>query len=251
MKDYEVSTYGDSYAAVYDLWYGDEDSARAKNLSDPEHVARKVAELALGGPVLELGIGSGRLAIAINKMGLKVTGVDSSTLMLDLLRSKPDAQNITVIHDDMSKCSELEADSYSVVLIGFNTFFNLTTKESQQQCIRTCARVLKPGGKLVIEAFVPVPQATDHVSVRSMEVDQLLLDAVKVDPLNQTISGQLVKMSKNGNEFYPYLLRYCTPPEIDEMASTTGFDLVERHQDWLNNTFNSESSKHVSVWQVS
>jgi|TARA_B110000438_G_scaffold94157_1_gene93594 ubiquinone/menaquinone biosynthesis C-methylase UbiE len=250
MKDYEASTYGDTYAAVYDLWYGEEDSARAKNLSDPEHVARKVVELALGGAVLELGIGSGRLAIAMDRIGLKVTGVDSSALMLDLLRSKSDARNITVIHDDMSKCTDLEADSYSVVLIGFNTFFNLTTKESQEACIRTCARVLKPGGKLVIEAFVPVPQATDHVSVRSMEVDQLLLDAVKVDPISQTISGQLVKMSKTGNEFYPYLLRYCTPPEIDEMTRATGFELLARHQDWLNNTFDSESSKHVSVWQL-
>ena len=84
MKDYKASTYGDTYAAVYDLWYGEQDSARAKNLSDPDHVARKVVELAEAGAVLELGIGSGRLAIAIDKMGLEVTGVDSSALMLDL-----------------------------------------------------------------------------------------------------------------------------------------------------------------------
>ena len=249
MKDYKASTYGDTYAAVYDLWYGEQDSARAKNLSDPDHVARKVVELAEAGAVLELGIGSGRLAIAIDKMGLEVTGVDSSALMLDLLRSKHDAKNIRIVHDDMSKCSELEDNSYSVVLIGFNTFFNLTTRKSQQECIQTCARVLKPKGKLIIEAFVPVPQVTDHVSVRSMEVDELLLDAVKVDPINQTISGQLVKMSTAGNQFYPYLLRYCSPTEIDEMAVESGFKLVERHQDWLNNSFHEESSKHVSVWQ--
>jgi ubiquinone/menaquinone biosynthesis C-methylase UbiE len=249
VKDYTARTYGDRHAAVYDEWYGDDGGIALTRIGNPDQVATHVAHLADGGPVLELGVGSGRLALPLAAQGLTVTGVDASAAMLDLLRAKPDADQITLIEGDMADPPGLADNSFAVVLVGFNTFFNLTTLAAQTTCMASIERLLQPGGHLVIEAFVPAPDGHDGLTVRTVELDRVLLDAVQIDPEQQTITGQRIEITEDGNRLFPYLLRYLTPEQFDQMAAQTGMGLLTRHENWAGEAFAKTSGTHVSVWQ--
>ena len=102
MEGYDERTYGDRMAAVYDEWYGEDGGVALTVIGNPTEVAERIADLAEGGPVLELGVGTGRLALAMAEYGLAVTGVDSSTAMLDRLRAKPGASRLTLVEGDMA-----------------------------------------------------------------------------------------------------------------------------------------------------
>jgi SAM-dependent methyltransferase len=155
---YRPSTYGDRFADVYDDWYHD--------VSDVDATVERVAALARprGGRVLELGAGSGRLAIPLAGAGLEVWAVDASDAMLERLRAKPGGEAVHVIVGDMAELAapELAAGpdgglGFSVVLCAFNTLFNLTDTASQARCLTRVAALLAPDGRLLVEAFVPPP----------------------------------------------------------------------------------------------
>ena len=149
----------------------------------------------------------------------------------------------------MAAPPSLTDDTFSVVLVGFNTFFNLTTVEAQAGCMASAARLLQGGGRFVVEAFVPDPKlATDGVSARYVGLDRVLLDVVKVDGAKQVITGQRIEISAAGNRLFPYVLRYATPNQMDAMASAAGLRLEDRAEDWHGTTFDDESPAHVSVW---
>ena len=251
MEKYGPETYGDLFACVYDEWYGDDGNVALTIMGNPDVVAEKILSLAEGGPVLELGVGSGRLALPIAKRGLDVTGVDASEAMLDLLRAKPDSETVTLIKGDMIDPPELEPETFSLILVGFNTFFNLTSQKDQESCIAVVKRLLKPGGRFVIEAFVPDPKTHDGFSIRSIEVDRVLADAVLIDEEKQTITGQRIEMTSSGNRLFPYLLRYAYPSQLDEMATKVGLSLEHRWRDWIDSPFTEESGVHISVWKKS
>ena len=249
MDGYGPGTYGDCHAEVYDDWYGDDGGIAVSHIGSPEAVAEVIAGLANGGQVLELGVGTGRLALPVAAMGFDVTGLDASPAMLDVLRAKPGADRLTLIEGDMADPVGLDNASFSVVLIGFNTLFNLTTESAQAACIGHIARLLEPGGRFVMEAFVPDPGAHDGMSMRAVELDRVVMDVTITDLETQQITGQRIEITEAGNRMFPYHLRYATPEQVDKMAATEGLELAHRWADWSRSEFTGDSDYHVSVWR--
>ncbi len=254
MEGYDLSTYGERFAPVYDRWYGevsdvDGTVARMNDLANSCLTLR--GEAGPAARLLELGIGSGRLALPLAAAGLAVTGIDSSPSMVALLNAKPGAGAITVIDGDMTRPDELTAERFDAVLVAFNTFFNLPSAQDQQRCFEGVARVLEPGGFLVVEAFVPHDdQPPAAVSPTQVTADHVVLTATIVDAESQTIRGQHIDITEAGIALRPWFLRYASPSQLDEAAAEAGLKLVDRHADWHGQTFDQESLHHVSTYQL-
>ena len=249
MDGYDSETYGETMAEVYDEWYGVDGGIAITQIGSSSEVADRVNTLAgPAGTVLELGVGTGRLALPLADRGLAVTGLDASPSMLDRLMAKPGADRLTLVAGDMADPT-IAGTGFDVVLVGFNTFFNLTTEATQQACMYGVAETLAPGGRFVLEAFVPAPDAHDGVSVRDVSIDRVMLDVVATDKAAQTITGQRIVMTAAGNRFFPYLLRYATPDQLDTMAAVAGLERVDRTEDWRGTPFSNDSSHHVSTWR--
>ncbi len=251
MDGYDSTTYGERIAEVYDEWYGDGGDLTLTRIGNPNEVADQIAILAgSAGRVLELGVGTGRLALPLADRGLAVTGLDASPSMLDRLKSKQGSERLTLVLGDMADPSTC-GSSFDVVLIGFNTLFNLTSEAAQQTCFSGVANLLMPDGYFVLEAFVPTPEAHNGVTVRDISIDRVMLDVVAIDPETQTITGQRIEMTTLGNRFFPYQLRYATPQQLDDMAIAAGLELIGRSEDWRNTPFTEDSPTHVSTWRQS
>ena len=163
------------------------------------------------------------------------------------IRDRPGSDRLTLVAGDMADPT-VAGTGFDVVLVGFNTFFNLATEAAQQACLHGVAETLAPEGRFVLEAFVPEPDAHDGVSVREVSVDRVMLDVVAIDRTAQTITGQRIVMTAAGNRFFPYLLRYATPDQLDAMAGDAGLERVDRTEDWRGTPFSNNSSYHVSTW---
>ncbi len=258
---YGPGAYGRAFADVYDDWYGSDGG------SDDE-VAATVARLhALAGPggrVLELGVGTGRLALPLAGAGMAVTGIDASPEMLEMLRSKPGAESVTTVLADMARLDDALSTSarFDLVLCAFNTLFILPTRAAQQQCLDGVARRLDPGGNLVLDALAPEgsPPADDpgaasgqpvgDVTVGRVDIDRVTLLVTRHDRARQTIAGQHVDITESGGvRLRPWLVHYLYPEQLDEMARAAGLSLVSRHEDWVGAEFREDSSRHVSVYR--
>ncbi len=176
--------------------------------------------------MLELGVGTGRLAIPIARAGLTVTGIDTSAAMLDRLAAADGGGSVTVVHGDM--IDDLPDGPFDVVLAAYNTLFNLVDDGAQQRCFAAVAERLAPGGSLVVETFVP--EASDHpegsgagssVEVRSMGVDHVVLSVSRHDPDGQRAEGQFVTLTETGGvRLRPWMVRWSTPAQLDAMAAS-------------------------------
>jgi SAM-dependent methyltransferase len=242
---YEAHTYGDRFADVYDSWYGD--------VTDVAACTRRLAELAGGGAVLELGIGSGRLALPLAERGVEVHGIDASAAMLDRLRAKPGGDQIRLTCGDMADLDLGDPPPFTVVFAAFNTLFNLATADRQRRCVARAASLLAPDGVLVLEAFVPAeagergPAST--IVPRRLDIDEVVLSASHHDEASQTITGQHIHITEGGIRLRPWHLRYAPPAELDAMAAAVGLHLSWRHADWDGTRFGPEASVHVSGYQ--
>lgn len=250
MEGYDASTYGDRYADVYDEWYADVTDVAACTT----HLAALVERLG-GGPVLELGVGSGRLALPLAELGLEVHGIDASSAMLDRLQAKPGGAGIHVTLGDMAELALPAPPAFTVVFVAFNTFFNLTSAAAQQRCLTRVADLLAPGGAFVLEAFVPSddlgPGAEAAVAPRRITADEVVLTVSQVDRGAQTITGQHVHLRESGIRLRPWHLRYATPDQLDEAAEAAGLQLVERAAGWGQQPFTASSGVHVSTYRRS
>ena len=144
MDGYSASTYGDRFADVYDDWYSDITDADATAdlvAGLVEHVADPSAR-----SVLELGMGTGRLALPLQERGLRVIGVDASEAMLDQLRAKPGSDDIELHAADLSAMDTLDLGPIGIALLAFNTLFNLTTETAQLACLTQCVSWLAADG---------------------------------------------------------------------------------------------------------
>jgi SAM-dependent methyltransferase len=240
--------YGRSFADVYDDWYADVTDVTAT-------VARvaALAEAAGGARVLELGVGSGRLALPMAATGLAVEGIDTSAAMLALLADKAGADTVVAHLGDMAEADSLVDGTFHVVLVAFNTFFNLDTEAQQQRCLEAAATILDPRGSLVIEAWVPTDPPTTltrDLSVTRVDIGRLVIAATEHDPVAQTITGQHVDITADGTRLRPWRLRYATPVQIDEMAARAGLQLVERHSGWDHEPITTTSLTHVSRYAL-
>jgi SAM-dependent methyltransferase len=244
VEGYDASTYGERFADVYDDWYGD--------LTEVDACTGRLAVLADGGPVLELGVGSGRLALPLAARGVEVHGIDASEAMLARLRAKPGSDAIRVTQGDMADLDLGEPPPFTVVFAAFNTLFNLPTAEAQRRCFERVASLLAPQGVFVVEAFVPAERGTagpaGSVSPRRITADEVVLSVSHHDAPQQTISGQHVHITDRGIRLRPWHLRYAPPEELDAMAAEAGLTLTWRCADWAETPFGPDAGVHVSAY---
>lgn len=247
MDGYEASTYGDRFADVYDDWYDDPDGTAACVAA----VAGLAGTVAAGDPprVLELGVGTGRVALPLAAAGLAVTGLDASGEMLARLAAKPGADAVTAVSGDMA--GPLPDGPFDVVVVARNTFFNLTTEAGQRACLAEVARVLAPGGRLVVEAFVPTDEdaPTSAVEVREISADRVRLFVDRHDPAAGEAWSSFVDITPAGVTFRPCHVRYLTPAQLDALAAAAGLDLATRAEDWAGAPFDDASAHHVSTYR--
>lgn len=242
MAEYNESTYGERIAGVYDEWPGVP--------QDAEAAAELLAPLAKGRRVLELGIGTGRVALALAARGVKMYGLDSSPAMVDKLRAKPGGAEIPVEIGDFADVRI--GGRFSLIYVVFNTLFALLTQERQLRCFQRVARRLAPDGAFVIQAFVPDLSRLDRgqrTSTRFLSDERTIIDVEMVDQANQRVHAQHVVVSSDAIQRYPIELRYAYPAELDLMARIAGMRLRERWGGWDRRLFSSESVAHVSVYE--
>jgi SAM-dependent methyltransferase len=241
MNDYDASTYGDRVAEVYDEWHG--------YMGDDGGVDL-LAELARGGRALELGVGTGRVALPLAARGVEVHGIDASSSMVEKMRAKPGGEGVTIHMGDFAG-ADVEG-KFSLVYVVFNTFFALLSQDEQVRCFRNVAERLDEGGVFLIEAFVPnlsLYAGGQTVRAANVTTDLVNLHAGRLDPVTQTVFGQQVIIDERGVRLYPIKLRYAWPSELDLMASLAGLRLRERWGGWRREPFTARSEKHVSVYE--
>jgi SAM-dependent methyltransferase len=243
VEGFDHTTYGERFADVYDEWYG--------HVSDVEGTVALVAHLADGDPVLELGVGTGRIALPLAAAGVAVSGVDASPAMVERLRAKPGGDAVPVTIGDFATAEVAGAGSFGVVLVAFNTLFNLATAEEQRRCFATAARHLRPGGAFVVEAFVPGDDGPDQsVTPSIIETDRVVLQAIRRDPVGQTVQGSVITITEGGGvRLRPWQIRYAPPDELDEMAAAAGLARAARWEGWRSEPFGDDSPRHVTVYR--
>ncbi len=244
MDGYTNSTYGDAFADVYDDWYHDVSDAEA-TVDFIAEVASERADL----PVLELGVGTGRLAVPLAARGLQVVGVDASAAMLAKLADN-DSSGLVICHlGDM--VDGLPAGPFAVVFVAFNTFFNLLDAARQRACFAAVAACLSPDGAFVIETFVPEPRSGSSVAVRSMTTDTVVLTVATHDEATQTAQGHYISLSEaDGVRLRPWAIRYATVEQLDEMAALAGLGVSERWEDPNHKEFTADSPRHITVYRT-
>jgi SAM-dependent methyltransferase len=243
MEGYDASTYGDRIAGVYDEWYGE------AAFLETEAAVAALAELAGSGPVLELAIGTGRVALPLAERGLELHGIDASEAMVAKLREKPGGDAIPVTIGDFA---DVAVDGrYELVYVVFNTLFALDSQDEQVRCFQNVAAHLEPGGVFVVEAFVPEPERFQgNVSVSKIGNDAVQIDMSLVDRAEQRSQSQHVVLTPQGARFYPVSIRWAYPAELDLMARLVGLRLRYRWSGWDRQPFTKTSGKHVSVYEL-
>ncbi|MDG4835031.1 class I SAM-dependent methyltransferase [Micromonospora sp. WMMD967] len=218
---------------------------------DPMPAVDFLADLADGGPVLELAIGTGRVALPLAERGLTVHGVEASEEMVAHLRAKPGGDRIPVVIADMA---DVPVDGeFRLAYLVFNTLFNLVDAERQADCFRNVARVLSPGGAFVIETFVPDPRSFDRdeqVQVREVTEDSATIRLHRYDRPAQRFIRQTITFDSDGVHLKPFAMRYAWPHQIDAMAQQAGLRLTERYADWQRRPFQADSPSHISVYRA-
>ena len=245
MDGYDASAYGDRIADVYDDWHS------FKEEETPDTVAL-LAELAGGGPALELAVGTGRVALPLAGRGVDVHGIDASEAMIAKLRAKPGGERLPVSVGDLA---DVAVDGpFRLVYLLFNTLFALPSQDEQARCFRNVAARLTGDGVFVVEAFVPdVTRYVrgEYTGVRRLEADGVMLHLSRHDPVCQVIETQLVALGAGGIRLQPVRLRYAWPAELDLMARLAGLRLLDRWGGWRREPFTAASPVHVSVYGAS
>jgi SAM-dependent methyltransferase len=235
----------------FDDWIAQRYESLNASLYDPAVLDPAVdflADLAAGGPVLEFGVGTGRLAVPLSRRGLRVCGIDDSTAMLARLRSDPDSESVESTFGDFTSTT-VGTSEFSLVYLVRNTITNLTTQDRQVDAFRNAAAHLRPGGCFVIENYIPELQrlppgetrrvfaaTPDHVAFEEYDIAA----QIAYSHHYWTVDGSLRSWSA------PF--RYVGPGELDLMARLAGMSLAGRWADWDRRPFASESRSHVSVW---
>lgn len=241
---YDSTSYGDGFADVYDEWYAE--------VTDVAATVSMVLGLAgPGGRVLELGVGTGRLAAPLAGAGLRVTGIDSSAAMLERIPTQPGGDEVVAICGDMVR--DLPDEPFDVCLVAYNTLFNLQGATEQRACFEAVAERLRPGGRFVVEVIVPDPTAPagGNVSVRSIAVDRVVLSVSDHRPHDQRTTGQFVELTESGGvRLRPWAIRWAPPDELDAMADSAGFVLEARFADMSRTPVTTDADQHVSIYRI-
>lgn len=246
LNDYTAESYGDGLADVYDLMYPDTPDAHAAgkflaNLAGPK------------GSVLELGVGTGRIAVQTASHGVQVHGVDASQAMLDkLYENHPDT---AVTTEKLDFINQSTGQKFDVVTIPLSTFFAATTPSSQLNLMKLMKDQLKPGGTIVLEGFDPTDfhaQQNPKTETLPLADGRLQINTIVVDRIRQLLTVDHITIGpKNGYEYAKEIIRYVFPTEMDMMALSQGLNIVARFGDWEQSPFTVNSLRHVSLYKDS
>ncbi|HKA93715.1 MAG TPA: class I SAM-dependent methyltransferase [Acidimicrobiia bacterium] len=240
-EGYDAATYGDAIADVYD--------DLPTHPPDADEAAELLAEVAGSGPALELAIGTGRIALPLVRRGVPVSGIDASEAMVARLRAKPGGERLPVTIGDFA---DVDVDGrFALVFVVYNTFFALLDQASQQRCFRRVAEHLAPGGRFVIEAFVPDLSRFERgqrVEVRHIDSESALLMLSRHRPAAQRVDSMLIRIANDSVRTWPVPIRYSYPSELDLMAEQAGLQPEHRWGGWARQPFTDASVKHVSVY---
>jgi SAM-dependent methyltransferase len=235
--------FGERVAAEYDRAEADMFEPAAVDAA-----VEMLARLAGGGRALELGIGTGRIALPLTRRGVPVHGIDLSRAMVARLRAKPGSESVRVTIGDFAT-TQVDG-TFSVAYLVFNTIMNLTTQAAQVACFRNVAAQLEPGGCFVIEVMTPdlrrLPPGQTAVPFE-VGPTQWAFDVYEV--ATQAMSSNYVRIDDGRAEYTSIPFRYVWPAELDLMAQLAGLRLRERWQGWTWEPFTGESRQHVSVWE--
>lgn len=241
MKDYQPALSFDEEVARLDRDFqrGDETEAVAF-----------LGHLAASGPALELGIGTGRIALPLTAGGMRVDGIDISPAMVAQLRTKPGGDQLSVTIGDFADVPV--PGSYRLIFVVFNTLFNLLTQEAQVRCFENVAAHLTVDGSFVVEGLTPGHlyqlRNNQYVEAEAIGVDEVRLDVLRFDPATQILEESHVSLSQAGVRLNPVVQRYATPSELDLMARLAGLRLKERWGGWDRRPFTATSTRHISVY---
>ena len=239
----DPAAYGDKVAEIYDELCRDVSQAAIETLAS------------LAGPngrALELGIGTGRMALPLAAKGIEVHGIDASSLMISKLRQKPGGERILVTTEDFANVGSVKGGPFNLVFCVFNTFFALLTQEDQVNCFKGVSSLLTQHGVFLLEAFVPdVTRFTTHqpVLLGGFKEDEVQMEASRHDINTQRVSSRLIRIRDGQVRIYPIEIRYAWPSELDLMARLEGMELKERWSSWDRRRFGPGSGMHISVYQ--
>jgi SAM-dependent methyltransferase len=235
--------FGQEIAARYD-----ETSAEMFAPAVVEPAVDFLAELAGTGSALELGIGTGRIALPLTERGVRVQGIDLSEAMVARMREKPGGERIPTTIGDFAT-TKVDG-TFTLAYLVFNTIVNLTTQDAQVACFENAARHLEPGGAFVIEVGVPSLRRLrpgESVNVSRYRDGYHCID--EFDVANQGLVSHHFRLVGDTFEERSIPFRYVWPSELDLMARIAGMSLRERWDGWTREPFTSESTRHVSVWE--
>jgi len=235
-------SFGEDVAAAYD---------NGAIRGDEVDTVAFLERLAGDGPVLELAIGTGRIGLPLAARGVRVDGIELSPAMAARLRAKPGGDRIRVTIGDFADVAV--PDTYQLIFVVFNTFFNLLSQDEQVRCFQNVAAHLADDGSFVIEAFVPGflyrLRSDQYVDAEAVEVGEVRLDVGRHDRVAQLLDESHVSLSNAGVRVFPIVTRYAWPSELDLMARIAGLHLSERWGGWNNEPFTATSERHVSVYR--
>jgi SAM-dependent methyltransferase len=241
---------------VHDDGYFDEHvaaryDASAAEMFDPatvDPVIDLLVETAGGGRALELGIGTGRIALPLARRGVPVHGIELSKAMVARLRAKPGGKDIGVTIGDFATTTV--DGTFSVAYLVFNTIMNLTTQAAQVACFRNVAAHLEPDGVFVIEVGVPeLQRLPPGETIRAFHVSETRWGLDEYDVAKQGLTSHHFEMVDGTLQRLSVPFRYAWPSELDLMAQLAGMRLRERWSGWKREPFTSDSRTHISVWE--
>jgi SAM-dependent methyltransferase len=226
----------------------DESSAEMFEPEFLDPVVDLLVELAGSGRALELGIGTGRIALPLAQRGVPVHGIELSKAMVAKLREKPGGEDIGVTRGDFATTTV--DGTFSVAYLVFNTIQNLTSQAAQVACFRNVAAHLEPGGFFVIEVGVPgLRELPPGETFRVFHVSENRWGFDEYDVANQGLTSHHFEIVDGRAERLSIPFRYAWPSELDLMAQLAGMRLRDRWSGWKREPFTSDSDKHVSVWE--
>lgn len=243
MEGYDETTYGEIWAPYYDAMYPGVEDAVIELLA--RHAGRPPR-------ALELAVGTGRIALPLAARGVEVHGIDASEEMVGRLRSKPGGDAIEVTIGDFGL---VDVDgTFPLVYLTFNTIFALLTQERQVDCFQNVAEHLEPGGRFIMDCFVPDVRRFDSQNTRMgvssiKSVDEHLYEMTVYEPVTQRLSSHTVKRNEDGaTVVLPVEVRFAWPSELDLMARLAGLELEDRFGWYDLRPFNERSSSHMSIY---
>ena len=241
---FDPGEYGRHIGALYDSLVD------AAFPTDTDATVALLAELADGGPVLEFGVGTGRLALPLARLGLPVSGIDGSAEMLDQLRNKPGGAAMTLRVGNFAD-TRLDGD-FALVVLAANTIFALPSQDAQVQAFRNAAAHLRPGGHFVLEAWVPDLgdfRAGRALRIVSVQDRRVVLEAAELDPVEQHMRTTKLFCGPDGLQAFPANHRYAWPAELDLMAWLAELNRVHRWASWRRDPYTATSRQHVTVYR--